>query len=132
MNRQSKIKDIVNIVILSLILALSITLTIMIIIGNSRLSRAEKHLLAVSADTVTEANSTETPAQNASSPVKCMYVLGEKDGRLAVYSADRQSVIDLLDTYIYSLPLSDREAISEGIAVYSVNELVALIQDYTS
>ncbi len=132
MNRQNKIKDIVNLVILSLILSLSILLTVLIIISNSKLTRTEKQLLAVSVTPVPEASSTEPPSQNAVAPQERLYVLGEKDGKVTVFASDGTTVIDMLDTYVYSLPFSDREAISAGIAVYSVNELVALIQDYTS
>ena len=61
-----------------------------------------------------------------------LYVLGVRDGRLTVYAADGSTVIDTLDAYIYSLPPADRDAVSRGISVYSVNELVSLIEDYTS
>ncbi len=132
MNRQNKIKDIINLVILSLILSLSIVLTVMLIISNSKLTRTEKHLLSVGITPSTEAYCTESPTQNVISPAERMYVLGEKDGRLAVFAADGTTVVDMLDTYIYSLPFTDREAISAGISVYSVNELISLIQDYTS
>ena len=79
---------------------------------------------------VTEAPPPET--QEISAPAERMYVLGVKDGRLAIYAADGYTLVDTLNTYVYSLPLSDREAVSEGIDIYSVNELVSLIEDYTS
>ncbi len=132
MYRQNKTKDIIFWIILSLTLALAIFLCVMQIISNARLSKAEQYLLCAVQSTTEETPSTEAPVQNVISAAEVMYVLGEKDGRLAIFSPDGQSVVDLLDTYIYSLPLTDREAIKTGILVYSVNELVALIQDYTS
>lgn len=132
MYRQNKIKDIVFWVFLSLILSLLITLTVMLIVGNARLSRTEQHLLSANAATTAEPSSTEPPVEDAVSPVTRMYVLGEKDGKIAVFAADGYTVVDILDTYIYSLPVTDREAIRAGVSVYSVNELVSLIQDYTS
>ncbi len=132
MYRQNKIKDIVFWVFLSLILSLLITLTVMLIVGNARLSRTEQHLLSANAVTTAKPASTEPPVEDAVSPVTRMYVLGEKDGKIAVFAADGYTVVDILDTYIYSLPVTDREAIRAGVSVYSVNELVSLIQDYTS
>ena len=132
MYRQNKIKDIVFWVFLSLILSLLIALTVMLIVGNARLSRTEQHLLAANAVTTAEPVSTEPPAEDVISPVARMYVLGEKDGKIAVFASDGYTVVDILDTYIYSLPAADREAIRAGVSVYSVNELVSLIQDYTS
>jgi len=132
MNRQNKTKDLIHLIILSLILTLSITLTVLLIVGNSKLSKTQRYLMAQSTETSSETVRTNEGTQPASALKDHLYVLGVKDGRLAVYAADGYTVIDILDTYVYSLPLSDREAVSEGIAVYSVNELVSLIQDYTS
>lgn len=131
MNRQNKTKELIHLIILSTILALSITLTILIIVGNSKLSKTQQFLMK-STDTSAAATPHPEETQQAGVVKEHLYILGVKDGRLAVYAADGYTVIDILDTYVYSLPLSDREAVSEGIAVYSVNELVSLIQDYTS
>ncbi len=133
MNRYNRTKDIVYLSILSLILVLSVILTVMLIVGNSKLSKTEKYLLTAMTVTEVPADSqTEPPAQNVINPLKCLYVLGEKDGKLTIYESDGHTVVDMLDTYVYSLPFADREAINKGIEVYSVNELVSLIQDYTS
>lgn len=130
MNRQNKTKELIHLIIMSLTLALSITLTILIIVGNSGISKTQQYLMRSLDTTATTTEIEET--QQVGVVKEHLYILGVKDGRLAVYAADGYTVIDMLDTYVYSLPLSDREAVSEGIMVYSVNELVSLIQDYTS
>ena len=132
MNRQSGSKDVIYIVILSLILSLCIALTVLLTINCIKLSDTRKYILSHSCAQNVSASADTGDSQNISAEAKRLYVLGVKDGKLAIYAADGYTVVDILDTYVYSLPLSDREAVSEGIAVYSVNELVSLIQDYTS
>ena len=132
MNRQNKVKDILYIVFHSLILVISVTLFILLLINNSKISKTNDFLRDFSVASVTEITTTEIQTQPVAAQKESVYILGVKDGRLAIYASDGYTLIDLLDTYVYSLPQSDREAVSQGIEVYSVSELVALIQDYTS
>ena len=102
------------------------------LINNSKISKTNDFLRDFSVASVTEITTTEIQTQPVAAQKESVYILGVKDGRLAIYASDGYTLIDLLDTYVYSLPQSDREAVSQGIEVYSVSELVALIQDYTS
>ena len=132
MNRQTNVKDIIYIVFHSLVLVISITLFILLLINNSKLSKTSDYIMNYSPASITEAPSKDVETQPVAVQKQRMYILGVKDGRLAVYASDGYTVIDVLDTYVYSLPPSDREAVSAGIEVYTVSELVSLIQDYTS
>ena len=130
MKSHNKTKEIFYLITSSLGVTLCITLTVMLAVAMSKLSGMNNYLTSheCSSETVTDTVKNE---QLNTTP-KRMYVLGVKDGKITVYAADGYNVIEVLDTYVYSLPLSDREAIAEGINVYSVNELISLIEDYTS
>ncbi len=132
MNRQTKAKDIVYLIIMSVTLALCITLTVMLGIFGSKVAGTEKFLEEHKCMPSDNNAKPDAETQNVTVSPEPMYVLGEKEGKLTIYGPDRSTVIDILDTYVYSLPLSDREAVSDGIAVFSVNELISLIEDYTS
>ena len=134
MNKYSinRTKEIVFLVILSLTLALCITITVMTGVLGARVASTQKFLLEHECTASEQSPDTVGETQSVISAKERLYVLGAKDGRLTVYASDGYTVIDVLDTFIYSLPLSDREAVSEGIPVYSINELVSLIEDYTS
>ena len=134
MNRYgiSKTKEIISLVIISLTLALCITITVTTMILASRVSDTKRLIDEHECSVQLEYRTHDTTLSEVVAEKERLYVLGVKDDRLTVFGSDGVSVIDTLDTYIYSLPLSDREAISEGIPVYSINELVGLIEDFTS
>ncbi len=132
MNRQSKTKDIVYLILLASTLALCIALTVMLGVFGAKVAGTQKYIMSHECAAEPAQPPEDTETQQAISTAERLYVLGVKDGRLTIYAADGYTVIDTLDTYVYSLPLSDREAVSAGISVYSVNELVSLIEDYTS
>lgn len=129
MRGYNKTKEIFYLITSSTVLALSVTLTVLLCIFGSRLSGLSKYVTSHECIS-TQPENVVTEKVDAS-PER-MYVLGVKDGKLTVYAADGYNVIEILDTYVYSLPLSDREAVANGISVYSVNELISLLEDYTS
>lgn len=60
------------------------------------------------------------------------YILGEYKGRLAVYSGGKSEPDLVFDVYIHYLPELDREQLQKGIPVTDYEELVRLIEDYSS
>lgn len=60
-----------------------------------------------------------------------LFVVREKDGRVAIFDYRTGKVIEELNVYTYSLPQSDRTFLESGIMLYTVSELVSLIEDYT-
>ena len=128
MRGYNKTKEIFYLTAATLTITLCITLTVLLAIFGARLSSLTSYVKSH------ECTQTNSPGVIEDTAVKHerMYVLGVKDGKLTIYAADGYNVIEVLDTYVYSLPLSDREAVSNGINVYSVNELISLLEDYTS
>lgn len=132
MNKQINKNTVIYLILSSLTLSLCIALTVMLSIFGVRVTRTEKFVNSHKCPTQTVLEVPQTESKQADAAPDRMYVLGAKDGKLTVFAPDGQTVIDTLDTYVYSLPLSDREAVAKGINVYSVNELISLIEDYTS
>lgn len=133
MNRQTNNKDTVYLILTSITLGISVLLTVLLCIFGATVSRTEKFVSSHQCPTqIIRESAKDTESQEAVTTPKRLYVLGEKDGKLTVYASDGYTIVDILDTYVYSLPLSDREAVAEGIPIYTVNELISLIEDYTS
>ena len=130
MKSQNKTKEIYYLITSSAGILLCITILIISCVFSAKLSGLREYI--TSHECISEDNTPTTNTQHVNTTPERMYVLGVKDGKLTIYGSDGYSVIDVLDTYVYSLPLSDREAITKGISVYSVNELISLIEDYTS
>ncbi len=51
---------------------------------------------------------------------------------MAVFTAGESEPEVVLDVFVQYLPDLDREQMAEGIPVKDYNELVALLEDYTS
>ena len=132
MNKPINKHTVIHLILSSITLSLCIALTVMLSIFGVRVTRTEKFVKSHKCPTQTISQSPQTESTEVNATPQCMYVLGAKDGKLTVFAPDGQTVIDTLETYVYSLPLSDREAVAKGISVYSVNELISLIEDYTS
>ncbi len=60
------------------------------------------------------------------------YLIKEYQGRVAVYNSGSQEPDMVLDVLVKYLPDYDRQQMQQGIPVNSYNELVSLIEDYTS
>lgn len=125
---QNKTWSIVLSVLLFLILSLLIFLTVFFCINNAKITNAQNNILSAISNVTSIMASADTTEETR----QILYTLGEKDGKLTIFASNTDTIIDILDTYIYSLPNKDREAINKGIAVYSVAELISLIEDYTS
>jgi hypothetical protein len=61
-----------------------------------------------------------------------MYIIKEHDGRVAVYTAGETEPEFVLDVLVRYLPDLDREQMQEGVPVKDYDELVALLEDYSS
>ena len=51
--------------------------------------------------------------------------------KVAIFDYRTGKVIEELNVYTYSLPQSDRTYLENGIMLYTVSELISLIEDYT-
>lgn len=129
MRGYNKTKEIFYLTASGVTVALCVTLTVLLALSGAKLNALSDYV--TSHECISD-ESAGTATEEVIAKPERMYVLGVKDGKLTVYAADGYNVIEVLDTYVYSLPLSDREAVANGISVYSVNELISLLEDYTS
>ena len=60
-----------------------------------------------------------------------LFVVREKEGKVAIFDYRTGKVIEELNVYTYSLPQTDRNYLENGIMIYTVSELISLIEDYT-
>lgn len=71
------------------------------------------------------------PPPAPSDPGEALYYLGISEGRAAVYDRDRFTVLTRLDTPLRTLPAEDRARLSQGIPIYSEEELQQYLEDYS-
>jgi hypothetical protein len=69
---------------------------------------------------------TETPPESESE----RYVVKEYHGQIGIFSSDG-TLLEILDTYVKTLPDADRALLGEGIWVETREALNALIEDYS-
>ena len=60
------------------------------------------------------------------------HIVGEWEGRLAVFSEGRQTPDQVYDVYISTLPEEEQKRLETGIPASSEKELASLLEDYTS
>ena len=65
-------------------------------------------------------------------PSKAIYRLYECGGKIGIYDADSEILIDIIDVFTSTLPKSDRLALKKGIDVYTFSELSKIIDDFSS
>ncbi|MBR3767182.1 MAG: BofC C-terminal domain-containing protein [Clostridia bacterium] len=59
------------------------------------------------------------------------YLLKEYDGKLAVFSENGTSLLEITDVDINIFPEDDKKSLQEGIKAYSEDELYRLIEDFS-
>ena len=64
--------------------------------------------------------------------VQTGYYLREFEGRIAVFEGDEFEPDYVLDVYLQYLPEYDREQLSQGIYVDTYEQLLTLMEDYSS
>ncbi len=73
----------------------------------------------------------QTEATEAPSS-RMICILGEWEGKLAVFAPNAISPDEVYDVYISTLPEEEQRRLEEGIAVYDEQTLLGLLEDYTS
>lgn len=61
-----------------------------------------------------------------------LFFLRECGGKIGIFDASSDILVDIIDVYAASLPAMDRKALENGIAIRSFSELSALIEDLTT
>lgn len=72
------------------------------------------------------AEQTQTIANDA------IYKLYECGGKIGIYDAKSDIIVDIIDIYASTLPKSDRAALKKGIEIYSFTELSKIIDDFST
>ena len=57
------------------------------------------------------------------------YILRETEGKIGIYTPNN-TLIKILDISVLSLPLADRQMLSEGISISTEQDLLNILQDY--
>lgn len=61
-----------------------------------------------------------------------LYTLSEYDGKLALFKRGYSMPVEIYDVYLSSLPDSEQSKIKDGISAESDDEILKIIEDYTS
>ena len=89
------------------------------------------------------ANTIYIPVYVGSSPSECdtsitsestnneiSFIVKSHKGKIGIFS-NNGDLIQIIDVYIKTLPIADREMLKEGIDIKNVDELRDIIEDYT-
>ena len=60
-----------------------------------------------------------------------LYVVAEHNGKIGIYDPNRTTVFEVLDVYVDYLPETDKQYLKNGINIYTNDELLSVIADYT-
>jgi len=63
---------------------------------------------------------------------EAIFILGAYNGKLALLSPDGESIYEIFDVYINTLPDYDKNLLLNGIKITDADELRSLIEDYSS
>ena len=63
---------------------------------------------------------------------KAIYRLCECGGKVGIYDAETNIIIDIIDIFVSTLPKNDRIALKNGIEIYSFKELSEIIEDFST
>ena len=61
-----------------------------------------------------------------------LYLLRECGGKIGVYDAKTDILIDIVDVFAASLPAADRTALRQGLPIRSLAELASVIEDLST
>lgn len=112
--------------VIGLLIAVSVGLGVGFNVGESTVLKEQK--LAV-AD---QAGSSVISPNFPTAPKIPKYVLKGHEGKLAVFIGDKKQPEIVFDQYVHLLPDIDRRELEKGIEVENYEELLRLIEDYTS
>lgn len=63
---------------------------------------------------------------------EAMYRLYECGGKIGIYDAKTEILIDIIDVFVSTLPKGDRQSLKKGIDVFAFSDLVQIINDFTT
>lgn len=72
-----------------------------------------------------------TPPPETTSPSP-LYTLSQYDGKLALFKRGYSMPVEIYEVYLSSLPQSEQSKIKSGISAQTDEEILKIIEDYTS
>ena len=61
-----------------------------------------------------------------------IYRLYECGGKIGIYDAKTEVLIDIIDVLVTTLPSADRLALKKGIEIYTFSDLAQIIEDFST
>lgn len=61
-----------------------------------------------------------------------LYQLHECGGKIGIFDAKSNILIDIIDVLVSTLPSADRQALKSGIDIFDFSELTKIIDDFTT
>lgn len=61
-----------------------------------------------------------------------IYRLYECGGKIGIYDAKTEVLIDIIDVLVTTLPAADRLALKKGIDIYAFSDLARIIEDFST
>ena len=125
---------------LSKLLAALATLVMVVLVwavwSVLRMTKPDIDPSEVESSTTSAASSTSVmttaPTQPSVTKTVLLCILGEWEGKLAVFSPGGVSPEEVYDVYITSLPEQEQARLEKGIEIYDFDILYGLLEDYTS
>ena len=75
------------------------------------------------------------PSISVSTPMlakDALFCLKECGGKIGVFDAKTNVLIDIIDVFPVTLPAADRQALQKGISIYSFSELSSVLEDLST
>lgn len=72
-----------------------------------------------------------TPPPETTSPSP-LYTLSQYDGKLALFKRGYSMPVEIYEVYLSSLPQAEQSKIKSGISAQTDEEILKIIEDYTS
>lgn len=108
-------------------------------VGSSSSGYYDEHGNFVTNDTIHDGDGMAFDADNLAARISKdssletqIFIIGEYDGRLAIFLEGNAEPLEIYDTYLSDLPEADRNYIQKGIRTTSLSELSVYLEDLTS
>lgn len=122
-------KEIRMLAVTATLLVTVLILAIILILGLTRKNNQKESSVSSTATTQSVTESTAITETSAAP----LYVIGEWNGKLAVFTMPRTDTPSkVYDVYLSSLPAEEQTRLKAGIPVYNEQKLQSLLEDYTS
>lgn len=72
------------------------------------------------------------PVESSSPSAGWTYTIREYEGRVAVFRREEEEPELVFDVFVHTLPEYDRGQLQQGVKAADYQELVSLLEDYTS